>query len=67
MHDEKAAKIPGLAAIRFANGFQVDPLLLQVATTLKAEGFKLAGHLQSERPDGESCCSIRRIKRFLCR
>lgn len=62
MQVEKAAKIPGLAAIRYANGFQVDPLLCQVAKTLKAEGFKLAGHLQSEHPGGENCCSIMNLQ-----
>lgn len=47
-----------VAAVRFAAGEHIDDLLESVARAVGARGFRVAGYLQRETPDGPGCCGV---------
>lgn len=47
-----------LGAVRFTDGETVDALLEAVARQLRADGFCVAGYVQRETEDGDSCCPL---------
>ena len=47
-----------LGAVRFADGEAVDALLEAVVWQLKADGFQVAGYLQRETDESDSCCAL---------
>lgn len=46
-----------LAAILYETGFPIDRFVVAVATTLRAEGVRLAGVIQENTRDAETSCS----------
>lgn len=46
-----------LAAVRFAAGDGVDAVLAAAARAVAARGYRVAGYLQHDVPDGPGCCS----------
>lgn len=48
---------PILAAISVTDSTQVDELLADLSDHLRSQGLRIAGYLQRDAPDPESCCS----------
>ncbi|MCI5073983.1 DUF2478 domain-containing protein [Oricola sp.] len=45
-----------VAAIRFGDGDRIDEILETVVRAVRSRGYRAAGYLQRETPDGPGCC-----------
>lgn len=49
---------PKIAAISFDEGVAIDAMLEEIICKLQAKGYRIAGYLQRETAETDSCCSI---------
>lgn len=50
--------VPKIAAILFDEGVAIDAMLEGIICKLQAKGYRIAGYLQREIAETDSCCSI---------
>ncbi|PCI05162.1 MAG: hypothetical protein COB78_00645 [Hyphomicrobiales bacterium] len=50
--------IPKIAAMSFDKGKAIDAVLEEIICKLQARGYRVAGYLQRETAETDSCCSI---------